>query len=318
MQRRIFLYLQHRDGGISRQSLMALGVASKWATEMGALLEGVWIGGETPNSFPEPLVRVHRISAKELETAPSVWTYARALDEFVSCEKPVAMVFPGSVEGEDLACWIGPRLGGTLIGVNGLREKDGEILATRTEFDSKVLVEYSLGEPPIVLSVERGTGEEFQGPYREVEVISHNFILLEGPSRVKVVERNTRALEVDLRKARAIVAVGAGVRSPEIFGKIREIANLLGAEIGGTRAAVDAGWVGHERQIGQTGARVKPELYLACGISGAAQHRVGMMESGTIVSINIDPGAPIFRYSHFSVVGDLAEVVPNLLKLLRK
>lgn len=318
MGKRIFVYLQHRGVEISRQSLMALGVASRWARELGASLEGVWLGGEAPESVPGELLRVHKVEGEGLHETSGTWTYARALDAILREEKPTAMVFPGSTEGEELASWVGAQVGGALIGVNALEEGDGEILARRTEFDSKVLVEYSLGDPPVVVSVERGFGEEPGGPSRQVETISHLLGPFEGSSRVKVVKRDTRAAEVDLRKARAIVAVGAGVRSPEVLDKIKELATLLGAEIGGTRAAVDAGWVGHDRQIGQTGARVKPDLYLACGISGAVQHRVGMMESGTIVSINIDPAAPIFKYSHFSVVGDLREVVPKLLKLLRR
>ncbi len=318
MERRIFIYLQHRGPEISRQSLMALGVASRWAKELGASLEGVWVGRQAPESVPGELFRVHKVEWEELHEASGTWIYARALDALLSEEKPLAMIFPGSIEGEELASWVGAQVGGALIGVNALEEREGEILARRTEFDSKVLVEYSLGHPPVVVSVERGLGDEPGGPNRQVETLSHFLGPLEGSSRVKVVKTDTRAAEVDLRKARAIVAVGAGVRSPEVLDNIKELATLLGAEIGGTRAAVDAGWVGHDRQIGQTGARVKPELYLACGISGAAQHRVGMMESGTIVSINIDPAAPIFKYSHFSVVGDLGEVVPNLLKLLRR
>ena len=99
--------------------------------------------------------------------------------------------------------------------------------------------------------------------------------------------------------------------------QVQELALLLGGEVGATRAAVDAGWITYDRQIGQTGVKVKPDLYVACGISGAAQHRVGMIESGTIVSINIDPQAPVFRFSHFCVEGDLKVVVPELIRLVR-
>ena len=108
------------------------------------------------------------------------------------------------------------------------------------------------------------------------------------------------------------------VKTEENFSMVEELAAALGGEVGATRAAIDAGWASPDRQIGQTGTTVKPELYVACGISGAIQHLVGMTESGKILSINIDPNAPIFRVSHYGIVGDVAEVLPRLIQLMRR
>ena len=115
-----------------------------------------------------------------------------------------------------------------------------------------------------------------------------------------------------------IVAAGAGVDSPEEFELVRELANVLGGEVGASRAAVDAGYISHEHQIGQTGSTVRPRLYIAAGISGAIQHRAGMDQSSKIIAINTDPNAPIFQIAHYKIVGDVAEVLPLLIKSLRE
>jgi electron transfer flavoprotein alpha subunit len=124
------------------------------------------------------------------------------------------------------------------------------------------------------------------------------------------------AKTVNLKDAKIIVGAGAGVGSKENFGKIEELAAKLGAEIGATRAVVDAGWLPADHQIGQTGATVRPDLYIACGISGAVQHWVGISEAKKIIAVNTDKAAPIMKHAHYRVVGDLNDVVPKLVKLL--
>ena len=135
---------------------------------------------------------------------------------------------------------------------------------------------------------------------------------------LQVLSRETREPTVKLKDAQVIVAAGAGVNSPEEYELIRELANVLGGEVGASRAAVDAGFTSHEHQIGQTGSTVRPRLYIAAGISGAIQHRAGMDQSSKIIAINTDPNAPIFQIAHYKIVGDVAEVLPLLIKSLRE
>ena len=138
-----------------------------------------------------------------------------------------------------------------------------------------------------------------------------------GDLAVEIIERKPGRKSVNLRKAKVIVSGGAGVGSRENFRYIHELAGAIGGAVGASRAAVDGGFVGKEHQVGQTGTTVRPKLYIACGISGAVQHRAGMQESGKIVAVNTDPEAPIFGIAHYGIVGDLSEVIPTLIDAYR-
>jgi electron transfer flavoprotein alpha subunit len=135
---------------------------------------------------------------------------------------------------------------------------------------------------------------------------------------LQVLSREMREPTVKLKDAQVVVAGGAGVESQSEFDMIRELANLIGGEVGASRAAVDAGFISREHQIGQTGTTVRPRLYIAAGISGAIQHRAGMDKSNKIIAINTDPDAPIFQVAHYKIVGDLGEVLPLLIRALRE
>jgi electron transfer flavoprotein alpha subunit len=135
---------------------------------------------------------------------------------------------------------------------------------------------------------------------------------------LRVLQSERRPKKVNLKAARIIVAGGAGVGSREDFRLIWDLANVLGGAVGGSRAAVDLGFIDHDHQVGQTGTTVRPALYVACGISGAVQHRAGMSESAKIVAINTDPSAPIFSVAHYGIVGDLKKVIPMMVKALKE
>jgi len=320
MGERVWVYLEREPKGVSESSLQALSFGAAWAEERGGVLEGVCVGGgpEPLDALPGALSRVYSLSGEGLGQYVTC-AYGSALEALLGREQPALLVFPSTTQGEDLASWVGAFTGaGALLGIGTLRVEADQLIATRVEFDGKVAVDYALEGTPAVVTVRESGGEGGPLPKGSPEIVEVPVQTRSGEPSVRVISSEVGQRTVDLRAARAIVAVGAGVGGREGFERARELAGLLGAEIGATRAAVDAGWVAHERQIGQTGVKVKPDLYVACGISGATQHRVGMADAGTIVSINIDPNAPIFRSSHFCVVGDAKVILPKLLELLRR
>lgn len=135
---------------------------------------------------------------------------------------------------------------------------------------------------------------------------------------VRIIERHIEKKKIDIKNSQIIISGGYGVGSTENFKLLFELAEVLGGEVGGSRAAVDAGYISHERQIGQTGVTVRPKLYIACGISGAVQHRAGMDQSSIIISINKDPNAPINHIADYAIIGDVAEVLPRMIKYYKQ
>jgi electron transfer flavoprotein alpha subunit len=153
---------------------------------------------------------------------------------------------------------------------------------------------------------------------RSGEVIAERVMLEPADLPVKLIERHVEPRQVNLKGARVIAAGGGGVGGKENFKLIHELAGAIGGAVGASRAAVDGGYIGKEHQIGQTGTTVRPALYIACGISGAVQHRAGMEESAKIIAINTDKDAPIFSVAHYGIVGDLNKIIPLMVKALRE
>ena len=314
----VYVYLERRSGAVSDESLQALTLGAKIAGELGITLVGFAVGGETGmlEGLPGGVSKVFQLVCDADTGDYRADVYGAAVEAFLKDKKASVVLFPPGTQGEDLASILGAGLGcGSLLGVRDVKVEDGNLKASRAEFEGKVLVDYAFSGAGAVLSIEEGVWDapESASDYAVEEIR----VDVPGTSdRIKVVKTEVAKRTVNLKDARVIVSAGAGVGNRDNFRLIEKLAGLLGGEIGATRAAVDAGWVSYDRQIGQTGVKVKPELYVACGISGAAQHRVGMLESGTVVSINSDPHAPVFKFSHYCVEGDLKEVLPKMIEIL--
>jgi len=149
---------------------------------------------------------------------------------------------------------------------------------------------------------------------KSAKIVDEKCLLSDEEFLTEVIEAIREEKSVNLKAAQIIVAAGMGVSSPESMGLVKDLAKTLGAEVGGSRAVVDAGLLNHDHQVGQTGTTVRPNLYIACGISGQIQHRAGMDESKRIIAVNKDPQAPIFDIAHYGIIGDVNDVIPKMIK----
>ncbi|MFO8088355.1 MAG: electron transfer flavoprotein subunit alpha/FixB family protein [Desulfatiglandaceae bacterium] len=248
--------------------------------------------------------------------------YTSVLSQVLSPAESGIVLLGASVQGKDLAARLAASLeAGMAQDCTAFSVEDGEFVAVRPIYAGKVYAK--VGFPaggfrmatarPNVMSVsEPDTG-------RSCEVIDAEYKLDDAQLKTRVVEvLADQSGKIDLTEADKIVSGGRGMKGPENYSILEELADLIGAGVGASRSAVDAGWRPHSDQVGQTGKVVSPNLYIACGISGAIQHLAGMGTSKYIVAINKDPDAPIFQRADYGVVADLFDVVPALTEELKK
>lgn len=249
--------------------------------------------------------------------------YSRCLVSLVQRYKPEIFILGASSRGRDLAGAVATHLYTGLTADCTELEIDPEtrlLKQTRPAFGGNIMATILCpNHRPQMATVRHHVfPAPTPDPNRQGQIIREKPVMPEEKIANKVVDFILEEGQVSLADAKIIVSGGRGVRGPEGFKPIRELAEVLGGAVGASRAAVDAGWIPYPHQVGQTGRTVRPDLYIACGISGAIQHLAGMKTSKVIVAINKDPEAPIFNYAHYGIVGDLFEVVPALAEAFRK
>ena len=250
--------------------------------------------------------------------------YAIAMVALVEKYGPTSMLIGATNNGRDLGPRVSCRLGTGLTADCTALDIDGEsgnVAWTRPAFGGNLMATILCPDHrPQIGTVRPGVFKKNAPGEGKAEIIREDIRVPEDKIRTKVLEliREMDEENVDLTGAEIIVSGGRGVRGPEGFAPVRELAEALGGVVGASRAAVDSGWISHSHQVGQTGKTVAPRIYFACGISGAIQHLAGMSGSDTIVAINKDPDAPIFGVADYGVVGDLFEVLPVLTREIKK
>ena len=261
-------------------------------------------------------VHVDDTVAADSTVAPIAVALAARLDDYD------LVLLPASPDGRDLAGALSALSGwGVLANATGVSWSDDGPLVQQSVFGGKLITESAFTDRRGIITVRPNAvtaqplAEAAPGTRRAAPTTAHPAQPLPEVRVVDRIEQAGAAASID--DARIIVAGGRGVGGAEGFGLVQQLAAALGGAVGATRAAVDSGWIGYSQQIGQTGKIVKPELYLALGISGAIQHKVGMQTAGTIVAVNRDPDAPIAEFADLVVVGDLVEVGNALLDQLR-
>ncbi|MDW7760812.1 MAG: electron transfer flavoprotein subunit alpha/FixB family protein [Acidobacteriota bacterium] len=321
----ICVFIEIRDGKIKKSSLETLAEARRRADELGwpaaAVLAGSGVEKFAPELFPHGASKVYVIDDPSLEHyAPQAC--AAALAEMTAMASPKAIFFAASALGRDLAPRLAARLGvGLASDCTGLSVRDGKLLYTRPVYAGKALLTLEANGSPAMATLRPNVFPLLSEPAAAQGEIASVPVQIDPASvKARVIEKVSEdGAEIDVSEADIIVAGGRGLKGPENFTLLKELAALLPkAAVGASRSAVDSGWIGHQHQVGQTGKTVSPNLYMAFGVSGAIQHLAGMSSSKYIVAVNKDPEAPIFRVADYGIVGDLFEVIPALKAALIK
>jgi electron transfer flavoprotein alpha subunit len=318
----VLVFIEQRDGKIRKASFEALTlgreVATKTGGALGAVVAGSGIAGLAPELAAYGAAKVFVADKPELALY-SCEGYTAALDAAVTAFAPAVVLVPATSMGKDVA----PRLAarrkvGLLSDVMSLEVEGGRLAATRLVYSGKARATVT-ADPAAALQIATPRPNVFpasKGAAGAGEVVALDFTVT---IRAKVVKMDVAETgEIDVAEADKIVSGGRGIKGPENWPILKALCHEMGAALGASRAAVDAGWIDHSNQVGQTGKVVSPTLYIACGISGAIQHMAGMGSSKVIVAINKDADAPIFKVATYGIVGDMFQIVPALTEAVKK
>ncbi len=323
----IWVWAEQKQGKISSVVLEALGVARSLAEKRKAEVWGILFIEKNENQAQELVSqgadKVILVENSNLKFFVDE-IYANLLFELASEYKPEAILGGATFYGKALFPRVSVKLQSavaadcTAVSVNS---DTGDISATRPCYGGNVLAQVGFSQVrPQLITLRPKTGKELPPDQnRKGEIIKKEFPPEKYQTRTKVQEIvKETAQAVNLAEADIIVSGGRGLKGPENFHLVKELADALGGAMGASRAVVDAGWVPYAHQVGQTGRTVNPKLYIACGISGAIQHLVGMQSSKIIVAINKDKDAPIFKVATYGIVGDVFEILPALAKKFKE
>lgn len=326
MNKDIYVVVEQVDGVVQKVGIELIGIASKLAADLGqevvAVLLGKEVRGLADNLIHHGANKVICVEDPILEhyaTEP----YTKALNAVVEAKKPEIVLYGATSIGRDLAPRVSARVHTGLTADCTKLEIDPEtklLLMTRPAFGGNIMATIVCKEfRPQMATVRPGVMQALptdKSRTGEVEVFQVDFTDADMNIKIREVIKEKHA-KVDITEAKVLVSGGRGIGSPEYFDVLKELADELDGLVTSSRANVDAGWIGRERQVGQTGKTVRPDLYMACGISGAIQHLAGMKESDLIIAINKDPDAPIFGVADYGIVGDLYKVIPEILEALK-
>jgi electron transfer flavoprotein alpha subunit len=334
-ERNVWVFVEQEDGRIAEISLELLAKGQELAKTLGsqvwALLCGHNIAGLAETVIQQGADHVLLADHPELEIYRTL-PYTRVAAELTRQWQPYIFLVGASPVGRDLAPRIASaakvgltadctdlQIGDYTVKKDNTVYKD-LLYQIRPAFGGNIIA--TIVNPktrPQMATVREGVMRRLEpNPARKGTVETVTPVFQPKDFALQVLSHEMREPTVKLKDAPVVVAGGAGVSSQEEFDMIRELANLLGGEVGASRAAVDAGLISREHQVGQTGTTVRPRLYIAAGISGAIQHRAGMDKSNKIIAINTDADAPIFQVAHYKIVGDIGEVLPLLIRALRE
>jgi electron transfer flavoprotein alpha subunit len=323
----VWVWAEQINGKLRNVALELLGKGRELADKLGEPLCAVLLGhdvGELPNELVQHGADVVYVSDQEILAQYTTDAYTDVISALILTEKPNIVLFGATANGRDLGPRIAARLQlGLTADCTGLDiDEKRQLVQTRPAFGGNIMA--SILSPytrPQMATVRPNVFKPPQpDPARKATIQSVDIAVNKAAVRTKIldtiIELEEGALKVD--EADMVVSCGRGIKTPDDIDIIAKLAKELNAALGGSRPIVDAGWMKHHQQVGQSGRTIAPKLYVACGISGAIQHIVGMRTSDLIVAINSDPEAPIHTVSDISIVGDLFKIVPAIVQELKR
>ena len=320
MSKTIIVFLEQRDGIIKKSSFEALCFAEELKNNVGAEVVSIVIGSEIQNlnEIANYTTGKAVVIKDEKLALYSTSAYVKVLQNYLMNTEHDIVLFSNTAMGKDLAPALSVLLkAGCLVDCTKIELSEGELVATRPVFAGKANLATKIKTEKKVFTLRPNVF-----PVKPLENKSDLSVETVLPSELDFKVRVTNFVKssdkIDVAEANIIVAGGRGMKGPEHFGMLEELAETLGGAVGASRAVVDAGWRSHSEQVGQTGKTVSPNLYIACGISGAIQHFAGMVTSKYIVAVNKDKDAPIFSVADYGICGDLFEIVPALTEEIKK
>jgi electron transfer flavoprotein alpha subunit len=320
----ILAILEQRQGQWQRMSFETLAAAQQLAGQLGgtasAAVVGKGIGALAAELASKQLDKVYAVE-HDLLDAYTADGYCAALRQLIENVKPAIVIFPHTYEVRDFLPKLATSMGRVAVSdVIAHRIDNGQVVLVRQLFQGKVNADVRFaGEAPCFASMQAGAyrADQINAGASTVETFTPQLTAAQIRTRPQEPFRESQRA-VDLGAAEIIVSVGRGIKEADNLPLVQKLADVLGAELAASRPICDAGWLPMERQVGSSGQTVTPKMYLAVGISGAIQHLVGMKGSRTIVAINKDANAPIFEVADYGIVGDLFQIVPELIEAIQK
>lgn len=325
----VWVFIEQTDGKAADVSYELLSKGRKLADSTNGLLKAIVIGDKVEHIAKECFMygcdEAYLFEDKNLQHYKTL-PYSRIINELIREEVPRIVLFGATIIGRDLAPRVASNTrSGLTADCTDLKIQDVKylnkefkdlLLQIRPAFGGNIIATIITPDVPVQMAtVREGVMEMHKVSVpKEIKIKRVPYKFSEADNLVGFIEKHTEPKKVNLKAAPIIVAGGYGLGTRENFAMLYELAHLIGGEVAGSRAAVDAGFITSDRQVGQTGVTVRPKLYIAVGISGAIQHRAGMQESNKIIAINSDPDAPIFSVAHYGIVGNAEDVIPIFIE----
>ncbi len=328
----VMVFIEKNDSNIADVSLELICIATELAGQLDVPVEGIAVGHNLGKELDVcghfGCRTVYAVDDERLSSVTST-PYAKAVAHVIKKHQPQIVLFGATTTGRDIAprvaselrCGLTADCTSLQIGEHTLNGKTygNTLLQIRPAFGGNIIATIASPESrPSMATVREGVMKmSVPDTTKKIDIIRENYIFSDDDFITEVIEVVSEQKSVDLKSAQIVVSAGMGATTPEAFNLVKDLAQTIGAELGASRAAVDSGLLIKDHQVGQTGTTIRPNLYIACGISGQIQHRAGMSESRRIIAINSDPTAPIFEIAHYGIVGKIESVVPKFIKAYR-